>query len=116
MKRIAILLAFVSIIISTHAIHAQVVSPSGDIEVLITSSTTRSNLVQFTQELQAQGFTLKVNTATFNSANQVMTLSFEVIQTENSELIGKFESMDMRNAGDVWIIINDSLTCVGDCK
>lgn len=115
MKQFFTLLSLMIIIGSTGQLNAQAAA-SGDIEYLINGSTTRAELVQITQELAAKGVTLNVKTATFNSANQVMTISLEVYWKTGATEKGVYESENVRETGDIWIIKTETTNCLGDCK
>lgn len=89
---------------------------SADIEIAINAATTRTQLSEYTDQLKSMGITLNIVKATFNSANQVMTIAFELKWSDTDTDVVKFESDNVRGYGDIWIIHNATTSCVGHCK
>lgn len=118
MKRFVKLLSLAFVIsFSIHTTaHAAPPVSSDDVEIAINGSTTRTQLAQYTAELASLGITLNVVNATFNSANQVMTISFEIKWSATDTDMAKFQSDNVRAYGDIWIIHNSTTSCVGHCK
>lgn len=118
MKRFANLLtiAFLLSVSINTSLFAAPPAPSSDVEISINGSTTRTQLAQYTAELGSLGITLNVVDATFNSANQVMTIKFELKWSATDTDVVKFESDNVRAYGDIWIIHNSTTSCVGHCK
>jgi len=115
MKQFFSLLTVVVLISISAQMSAQTITPSGDVEVLINTLTTRHDLDKYAADLKSVGIKLTIVEATYNSANGVRSITFEVKWNETTAP-DIYHTDDVRAAGDIWIIKTATTQCVGDCK